>query len=147
MPGKLSELTPIGAITSTSVFEVLHLGQTEAVQADTILAYISANLPSSGGGGSGLGINQTWQDVTSTRSLYITYTNSTDAPIMLNIVGYLNTANAALFAIINGLNIFGSYSPTGGGISTLSVVVPMGATYLINAGGSPANIGWKELRA
>lgn len=51
MPGKLSELTPIGAITNSSVFEVLHLGQTEAVQADTILAYVSANLPSGGGGG------------------------------------------------------------------------------------------------
>lgn len=50
MPGKLSELTPIGAITDTSVFEVLHLGQTEAVRANTILAYVSANLPSGGGG-------------------------------------------------------------------------------------------------
>lgn len=44
MPGKLSELTPIPAINGTSIFEVLHAGQTEAVTAAVVLAYVSANI-------------------------------------------------------------------------------------------------------
>ena len=93
-------------------------------------------------GNSGIGISQTWQDLTASRSSGTTYTNSTGKPIMVlvkfdnsNLLGTVN---------INGINItnLGNNGTTGGS-NIYSFIVPDTNTYTITFGNLSQ---WLELR-
>ena len=79
---------------------------------------------------SSFGKNQTMQDVTSSRAVNTTYTNSTGKPIIVNIAWNYSSGgtNYANF-LVNGTSV-----ATGGG--GVSVVVPNGCTY------SFSSVGW-----
>jgi hypothetical protein len=93
----------------------------------------------------GLGVGQTWQDVTASRAKATTYTNSTGKPIMVNIT-LNNGASGSSSITVNGLgNVAQTNTTTAGQIITMSTIVPNGQTYIgVSATGSVTT--WMELR-
>ena len=84
-----------------------------------------------------LGFGQTWQSVT--RALGTTYYNPTGRPILVQAVTYNNDATGSSITLsVNGIVISqtGLSSFSGGGImsSTLSAIVPPGASYVFTSG-------------
>ena len=80
-----------------------------------------------------VGINQTWQNVTSQRAAGTTYTNDTGRPIMWCISNGGNNCDM----YINGANL-----TNGGSYTNCALIVPAGATYK-----TVGNfIVWSELR-
>lgn len=94
----------------------------------------------------GPGVRQTWQDVTSTRAVATTYTNSTGKPIsvMMNIATN-STGTSATFTIDSV--IVGHWFNDGGRTSPSEFIVPAGSTYrLALVAGSIGITKWAELR-
>jgi hypothetical protein len=98
----------------------------------------------------GLGVNQTWQDVTSSRIVGTTYTNSTGKPIFISVTSnasastnnnilVINSVNVAQIGLISGsnLNVRGNFYS----------IIPNGSTYAVTgwSNGSPLQY-WFELR-
>ena len=95
-----------------------------------------------------IGVNQTWQDVASSRALSTDYTNSTGRPIQVSASIYYSYDGTQAAAIVGGVTLCSMrvYSCCGVGVGTdypLSFIVPAGATYRIQ-GGSIRQ--WAELR-
>jgi hypothetical protein len=96
---------------------------------------------------SGLGVGQTWQDVSASRSLGVTYTNSTGKPIEVLINRIDGGIDYSTF-LINGVEVSrirgdgsqAGYPPFG----TTSITIPNGDTY--EAGQTNAIQQWWELR-
>ena len=95
-----------------------------------------------------IGINQTWQDMTSQRQKDIIYTNTTGRPIMVNVTGVINNSSEDIQlsidnTIVQKINI-GSRS------GYVCAVVPAGATYKVttssNSQINPATFKWLELK-
>jgi hypothetical protein len=83
---------------------------------------------------------QTWQVVS--RSLAVTYTNSTNRPIQVSI--YFLGSSGSEFRV-NGLTIASNSSQTGW--MTVSEVIPPNATYqLVDINGGLGSLNWYELR-
>lgn len=94
----------------------------------------------------GLGYGQTWQDVKASRSLGITYTNSTSKPILV-LVAILVSSGANLTLTINGVNLNQHFGLSGTQfIAPISFVVPAGQTYLLTNLAASAIQNWAELR-
>lgn len=97
---------------------------------------------------SAFGVGQTWQDMTSSRSLSTSYTNSTGKPIM--ITGVLGPASGAVvtaIATVGSMPIYSTYSAVTGNFIAFNVVVPAGVTYSVApANGTAALVNWRELR-
>jgi len=95
-----------------------------------------------------LGVGQTWQDVTGSRVLDTTYTNSTGKPIVVSAGTHIGAGvyQLSLTAIINGTAVkIGQGSNTTGNTSAGgNVVVPAGATYKLTSGFTLTY--WLELR-
>ena len=91
---------------------------------------------------------QTWQNVTSSRALGTTYTNSTGYPIMVA-VSQSSTASGGFGGAfsINGTGLPQNYSyASGSGYITLQTyIVPNGATYSCASNATTLN-SWFELR-
>ena len=96
----------------------------------------------------GLGVDQTWQDVTSQRQVGVTYTNTNDRPIFVMVVGSLNYKQAARPFLVNGIKIGDIYGHDGvANTSSLCFIVPPKGTY--KADFSPTIGGlysWAEFR-
>ena len=101
------------------------------------------------------GGSQTYQDVTSSRALSTTYTNSTGAPIFVNIVIFGSANNyGRILLSYNGatavpVGFWYNASSTAGGFA--GFIIPNGATYSvttsITGGGGFASLSaWTELR-
>ena len=100
----------------------------------------------------GLGVGQTWTNVTGSRALSTTYTNSTGKPIEISVGGYTGGASGgAMYCTMNGgVSVyFGSWYSAGGSYPFAgTVIVPVGATYLVafaTTVGSPSYNFWYEL--
>jgi hypothetical protein len=94
---------------------------------------------------SSLGYGQTWTDLTASRALSTTYTNSTGHPIAVSVYWQATSLGTAT-ATVSGLQIAAtaiaaSAASNSGG---LSFVVPVGATYSVACGVSFTR--WSELR-
>ena len=92
-----------------------------------------------------IGVGQTWQDVTASRALGTTYTNSTGKPIMVSARGIYATNSGAVTIYVNGLDI--GQSNVGGGSGsrlTIAGIVPDNSKYLVT--GVSALEKWTELR-
>ncbi len=90
-----------------------------------------------------IGVGQTWQSLTGSRSLGTTYTNTTGRPIQVT-ASVQNTASA----VVGGVTIFNSYTVSCCGVPQisffpLSFIVPNGTTYKISGSGLAV---WAELR-
>jgi microcompartment protein CcmK/EutM len=99
--------------------------------------------------GAGLGgTNQTWQDVTSSRTLSTTYTNSTGKPIMVAVRGAGSQAGD-LVMFINGFILARQcvYSAGATQDGTVYGIIPNGSTYsVVLSIGSISYLAWCELR-
>lgn len=108
---------------------------TSATSATTATTATTAN--------NAIGVGQTWQDVTSSRSMGTTYTNSTGRSIMVNI-RVSNTSYGTSVLTVAGLEVGRVSNPTtsNGAEATLSAIVPNGVSYSV----SGYMVGWYELR-
>lgn len=98
---------------------------------------------------SGVGTNQTWINVTSSRVKGTTYTNTTGRAIQVNITCYLQgTTQASMTLTVNGVTVAMMAQNTAGlqtGVWTpLTAILPAGATYVVTGQGTINN--WAELR-
>lgn len=84
-----------------------------------------------------LGVDQTWQDMTSSRSIGVVYTNTTGKPIQLLLDFVRPSASWSVNVRINGvaINGAGGYCP----------VIPNNATYQVITTGV-SSVSWRELR-
>jgi hypothetical protein len=93
-----------------------------------------------------IGDGQTWQDVTISRALSTTYTNTTNKPIMVIVEAGQASGSGTVALTVDGLVISNQQvSGTGGSNTRLTAtgIVPQGATY--SATGT-ALLKWTELR-
>lgn len=92
-----------------------------------------------------LGINQTWQDVTTSRSSATTYTNSSTAPIMLSIA--VRDGGGGVILYVNGFIAIRLEDLSGGSAGYIQIVaiVPAGKTYRLDASNNPITF-WGELK-
>lgn len=93
----------------------------------------------------GIGIGQTWQNVTGSRAADTNYTNSTGKPIMVNITAYKIGSSPATTCFVDGVQVAyidGTGSTSYGYHSTSSFIVPNGSVYQV----AYDFIYWAELR-
>ena len=90
-----------------------------------------------------IGVEQTWQDVTASRSLSVTYTNTTGKPIQVMITTAASATGSYVFsATVNGVQI--SYVYNNYTIPYWCFIVPQGHTYSVTSGTQLSK--WSELR-
>ena len=127
------DLPPLATETKagiTKLKNVINAKQTDAAVTEKAVSdAIEAN--------KGIGIGQTWQDVSAQRQVGVTYTNTTGRPIQLNI-GFLRSGDWWAYFIINGISI----KPSAGGYSP---IIPPNNTYKLIIKGEN-NLVWLELR-
>ena len=93
-----------------------------------------------------LGVSQTWQDLTGSRSIGTIYTNSTGKPIQVAISGNTTSGTVTRFYINSALA--GHDSGNNGVLNQWSYIIPNGATYEVDytTGGTYVMSTWMELR-
>lgn len=98
----------------------------------------------------GVGNGQSWSDVTGSRSLGTTYTNSTGKPIMVAVSNYNGGANGVfLNIIVGGVTVLTNGGWPGGAnamYATGTVIVPDGVSYSATNSGLGGLNKWVELR-
>jgi hypothetical protein len=99
-------------------------------------------------GGGVLGVGQTWQDVTSSRVKNVTYTNTTDRPIMVS-VSFIGVprfdAMVYVDELIVGRTLASAY--IGNSNTRVTAIVPVGSTYRAVEGLDNRDLfSWYELR-
>ena len=96
----------------------------------------------------GLGIGQTWQSVTGSRTNGTTYTNSTGKPILVNVCASCSDLDGGLTVTVDGVLVGFSYGQqdNGSGLwqNTITFIVPNLKSYVV-LGGSVIAF-WVELR-
>ena len=113
---------------------------------DTTAFTINSSGAISGGshGLGGIGIGQTWTDVTSSRSVGTVYTNSTGKPIFCVFIGTTGTSAGCNWEIGGVAGPQQTYTNSSNGRSEISAIVPDGVTYEVN--GNATKQTWIELR-
>lgn len=99
--------------------------------------------------GTVFGFGQAWSDVTASRALATTYTNSSGKPIAVNAFLQSNANNASPLLTIGGgsLIVYGPSQQNATYASAVFGIIPNGATYAITvSAGSGTLIKWSELR-
>lgn len=104
----------------------------------------SVSLPISDPTTTQIGVNQTWQNFTGSRSSGVTYTNTTGKPIVVSVWGNFRNNNWVAYTTVNGVvcNYLRDGTNYNGGVMT-TAIVPTGQTYKVNISGIT---GWAELR-
>jgi hypothetical protein len=97
--------------------------------------------------GGGIGYDQSWTDVSGSRTFGVTYTNSTAKPIQILVGASTTGAGGGVALTINGVALPGSfaYSPSVT-VFSATAIVPVGATYAASAYGGASYASWHELR-
>jgi hypothetical protein len=92
-----------------------------------------------------LGVGQTWQDVTASRSASTTYTNNTGKPIYVSVIN--SAADGGIAITVDGTIRARNGQSAGSGDDwhSVSSVVPDGSTYSITTYVS-SSLSWHELR-
>ena len=93
-----------------------------------------------------IGVSQTTSNLTASRALNTTYTNSTGKPIVAYCCISNASASALMMNAIDGVTIYGGVDPTAGAYYSMTLVVPIGSTYLFNMNGTPTLQLWVETR-
>lgn len=97
--------------------------------------------------GLALGVGQTWQNVSASRTHSTSYQNTTGRPIEVSIRAISSVASARAFEVSDDGSAWvqvASFSVSGGPQSNVSATVPAGYYYRIN--GSATISVWAELR-
>ena len=97
----------------------------------------------------GLGVNQTWQDVTGSRVAGTTYTNSTGKPIFVQVYCFMSVANTTWTITVDG-QVRSGLSSTAWSVNsynTVQAIIPNNSTYSVSAStGTIVLNKWSELR-
>jgi hypothetical protein len=98
-----------------------------------------------------IGVGQTWQNVTGSRSSGTSYTNSTGKPILVNAFSSRTDSGFQLTAVCDGVTV--GYQGGGGGgdarrAGFVSFIVPAGSSYTVtySGGADGSTLQWAELR-
>jgi hypothetical protein len=147
-----------GASTFTANSVVLGNG-TSALNANMVAPGTSGNVLTSNGTTwtstavpGGLGVGQTWTNVSGSRAFGTSYTNSTGKPIVVAIVASQTPGGAYLGATVDGVGpipMGTGYSAGGTYTTSGTVVIPVGATYSVTpqvTAGTTTLSAWYELR-
>jgi hypothetical protein len=145
--------TGASSITANSV--VLGNG-TSALSGNLVAPSTSGNVLTSNGttwtsaAATSIGVGQTWQNVTGSRALATTYTNSTGKPIQVSVSGFGSPSGGTFEFYINGILVStnGTTSlASGSSYASFSLIIPNGNTYSCSvASGNSSLISWYELR-
>lgn len=96
-----------------------------------------------------IGVGQTWQDVTASRTQGVTYTNTTGKPIFVEVYSIMTVANVGWCIQVDGFFRGGQRTDVWAGNSknTVMAIVPNNSTYsvVVSAGSITINT-WSELR-
>ena len=95
------------------------------------------------GAGSGLGTNQTWQDLTASRAANVTYTNSTGSPIFISVC--TSGFDSASTMTVDGLSVSKGGAAASWETAKHDLVIPNGSTYMLTIGNGSLQT-WFELR-
>ena len=110
---------------------------------DTVHAGVHVTYADSAGSASGLGVGQTWANVTASRAVNVTYTNSTGKPIQVVITtSNSNATGGGISFVVNGVTVVSQNILYEG--AHISTVVPNGQTYRLNLSGLTVS-SWAEL--
>ena len=132
-----ADTTQRGAMRFATAAEVANVSTTQAAITAANAATVSQSTD--------IGVGQTWQNVTASRSSGVTYTNSTGKPIQLSIIIKDSTVVSPLSFFINGVQIINIADFIVNQHFSIDKIVPNGATYMLNAGNNPI-LTWAELR-
>ncbi len=127
---------------ATSIWET-GTGTTETlVSPAKVKAAIDANV-------TGLGFNQTWQNLTSSRSFNTIYQNTTGIPIAVNVTGGPAGNNTMIFQVSSNSDMSSSVQLGGqfdiNGQTSISAIIPDDQYYRVAVGSAALN-SWAELR-
>ena len=93
------------------------------------------------------GVGQTWQEVTASRALGTTYTNSTGKPIYVIVVNEFQNYGDPVEVFVNNIKLLSVDKGNGiGWLGDTSFVVPAGQTYKVTKETYPNIQSWVELR-
>ena len=106
---------------------------------------VTGTITGTGGVTGGVGTGQTWQDLTASRSLSTTYTNSTAKPIVVSYGGLCGGANSNVAITVGGV-VQTAVAFANNFFITSSIIVPPSTTYSITASTSINTPKWVELR-
>lgn len=142
IPNGVHLVTSVTATTIVFTYALTPTG-TAGVSSATVKGYMTTN-----GRAGNIGVGQTWQNLTASRALGTTYTNSTGNPIVLAIVITVSVADTGYGVFLNASLVDRVYSNTTNINLNISVIVPAGATYLISKqnAGTGTLYSWYELR-
>jgi hypothetical protein len=127
-------------------------GNTAGVHTGAVTGNVTGNVTGSSGSCTGnaatatsaanaIGVGQTWQDVSGSRSSGTTYTNSTGRPIFVSV--RMDRDDGQLDLTVDGLMVGRSGTTPGPVYYTLTAIVPAGSTYKADA---TSGLSWYELR-
>lgn len=95
----------------------------------------------------GLGVGQSWQDVSGSRAKGTIYTNTSGKAILVSVSSTAHGSNTQCNIDIDGVEI--ERSQSGGGssnVSSVQALVPDGSTYEVNGNGNFSVGTWMELK-
>jgi hypothetical protein len=149
----ISSTQPITALTvNANTGQTISNGGARGLQSGGSLSYMynlantawrpfNATLP--------IGVGQTWQDLTASRALSTTYTNSTGRPIQVSVTATSTSSGSIdLQLTVGGVLAGRQYQVPPGGftaVGTVYAIVPAGNTYSCTGSGA-ASFTWQELR-
>lgn len=93
-----------------------------------------------------LGVEQTWQDMTSQRRKDVVYTNTTNRPILISVKCVISSSSEDIYITVDGKNL--AYVNVGSRSGYITAIIPSLSTYkLQSSSGSAVNsLAWFELR-
>lgn len=96
----------------------------------------------------GIGENQTWQDVLSSRVVDTEYTNNTGKPIMVAVTAWQDADSvlSELQFYVNSLMIASQKGYGNTPQNSIQIIVPNGSTYKVSLGVGDSIAYWTELR-
>jgi len=96
----------------------------------------------------GLGFSQAYSDVSASRTIGTTYTNSTGKPIFVSWAGTNSSANGVAYGQVGGVTVARSGgAPSASAAIAFTFIVPTSATYTVAQGtGTSTTTTWFELR-
>jgi len=93
----------------------------------------------------GIGYEQTWQDLTASRSAGVTYTNTTGKPIFISVSSSSETAGMQITISVDGIIIQNELqNDATSKRMNVSGLVPNNSTYAVTL--NVGTVDWKELR-
>lgn len=92
------------------------------------------------------GVGQTWQNVSASRALGVTYTNTTGKPLYVHLFATYAAATSTNLSVGGSLIPLTSNNQTNGEGLGVGFIVPLGETYSIVGGIGVTTVIWYELR-